>query len=64
MPSDLTPITATVEQFKTLSGLGKTTIFELIKDGSLRSVRLMGRRLIIVESYRDLLARLDDRNGS
>lgn len=58
MPSDLTPITATVAQFKALSGLGKTKIFELIKDGSIRSVRLEGSRLIIVDSYRELLARL------
>lgn len=64
--SSLEPITATVEQFKALSGLGKTTIFELIKDGSLRSVRLMGRRLIIVASYREFLDQLavSDRNGS
>jgi hypothetical protein len=60
------PITATVEQFKAISGLGKTTIFELIKAGSIRSVRLMGRRLIIVDSYRELLDQLaaSDRGGS
>lgn len=55
----MTPITATVEQFGVLSGLGKTTIYELIKAGSIRSVRLHNRRLILVESYRELLASLE-----
>ena len=53
------PITATVEQFRALSGLGKTSIYELIKAGSIRSVRVLGRRLILVESYRGYLASLD-----
>ena len=49
------PITATVEQFAALSGLGRTSIYELINSGALRSVRIMGRRLIVVESYRELV---------
>ena len=57
MPAD--PITATVEQFRALSGLGKTSIYELIKAGSVRSVRVLGRRLILVESYRSYLDSLD-----
>ena len=56
--SDLTPITATVAQFKTISGLGKTTIFELIKAGSIRSVLVHNRRLIIVASYREFIDQL------
>lgn len=47
------PLTATVEQFKRISGLGKTSIYELIKAGDLRSVRICGRRLIVVDSYRE-----------
>jgi len=49
------PITATVNQFAALSGLGRTSIYELIGSGALRSVRIMGRRLIVVESYRELV---------
>lgn len=49
------PITATVERFCELSGLGKTSAKELIRAGALRSVKIMGRRLIIMESYRELV---------
>ncbi len=51
------PLTATVEQFKRLSGLGRMSIYKLIKTGDLRSVLICGRRLIVMESYRDLIAR-------
>jgi hypothetical protein len=51
------PLTATVAQFKRISGLGKTSIYELIKAGDLRSVRICGRRLIVISSYNDLLDR-------
>lgn len=53
------PITATVEQFRALSGLGKTSIYELIKSGSIRSVRILGRRMIILDSYRELISRAE-----
>ena len=55
MKTDADPITATVNQFSVLSGLGRTSIYELINSGALRSVRIMGRRLIVVESYRELV---------
>lgn len=55
----MTQITATVEQFRSISGLGRSTIYELIKSGDIRSVRVLGRRLIIVDSYREFLARLE-----
>ena len=55
MKADGDPITATVDQFSALSGLGRTSIYELINSGALRSVRIMGRRLIVVESYRELV---------
>lgn len=59
MKTDGDPITATVEQFSALSGLGRTSIYELINSGALRSVRIMGRRLIVVESYRELVERAE-----
>lgn len=55
MTSELQPITATVEQFCKLSGLGKTSVFALVKSGQLRSVLVLNRRLIILESYREML---------
>lgn len=57
---DLTAaITATVEEFRAMSGLSKTATYELIKAGSIRSVKIMKRRLIIIDSYRELLASLE-----
>jgi hypothetical protein len=51
------PITATVTQFRRLSGLGKTKIFEMLKEGELQSVRIGRRGLVMMDSYRDLLSR-------
>lgn len=49
------PMTATIAQFSKISGLGKTSIYELINSGELGTVVICGRRLILVESYRNLL---------
>ncbi len=45
------PITATVQQFAKLSGLGKTSIKKMIQSGQIQSIKSCGRRLIVVESY-------------
>jgi hypothetical protein len=45
-------------QFTKLSGLGHTTTWGLIGDGTLRTVAIGRRRLIILESYLQLLERL------
>ena len=37
----------TVEEWKTATGLGNTTVFELMKRGALRSVSVGRRRLIL-----------------
>lgn len=50
-------ITATVKQFAQMSGLGPTSIYALFKSGDLQSVTIGRRRLIILDSYRDLLRR-------
>jgi excisionase family DNA binding protein len=49
------PITATVRQFCRLSGLGKTKVFSLIRDGVIASVKVGGSRLIVLDSYRRLI---------
>jgi predicted DNA-binding transcriptional regulator AlpA len=48
------------EEVATASGLCKTTIDKLIKRGELRSVRILRRRMVFVDSYVDLLRRLED----
>jgi hypothetical protein len=55
-PSDR--ITATITEFRRLSGIGRSRIYELLDAGELESVHLGARRLIIVDSYRRLVARL------
>ncbi|MFD1035958.1 helix-turn-helix domain-containing protein [Sphingomonas hankookensis] len=37
------------------SGMGKTTVYKLINEGSLASVRVGRRRLVIVASLQELL---------
>lgn len=52
------PITATVNDFRKLSGLGRDKIYDLIHTGDLRSVMIGGRRLIVVASYHELIERM------
>ena len=58
MPLDLEPITATIPEFRRLSGIGRSRIYELLDAGQLESIHLGARRLIVVDSYRRLVARL------
>ena len=50
------PITATVKQFETISGLRSTSIYNLIRSGDIVSVTVGRRRLIVLESYRRYLS--------
>jgi hypothetical protein len=51
-------ITATIPRFREISGIGRSKIYELLGAGELESVHLGTRRLIVVDSYRRLVARL------
>jgi hypothetical protein len=44
-----------VEDAQAMSGLGKTTIYELMNTGRLKGFRVDGRRLIVGDSLRALL---------
>jgi hypothetical protein len=57
MPLDLEPITATIPEFRRLSGIGRSKIYELLDAGELESIHLGARRLILVDSYRRLIER-------
>ena len=50
-------ITMPVRQFLAAAGIGHTMLYELIGAGEIESVKIGKRRLIIVQSYLDLLAR-------
>ena len=50
-------ITMPVPQFLAAAGIGRTMLYELIGAGEIESVKIGKRRLIVVQSYLDLLAR-------
>jgi hypothetical protein len=50
-------ITAPVGEFCRLSGLGRTKVYELLGDGTLASITIGKRRLIVLDSYRSLIKR-------
>jgi len=45
-------ITTTVAEFCRLSGLSRSTVYELISDGTIASIMQGRRRLIVLESWR------------
>jgi excisionase family DNA binding protein len=50
-------ITASVKEFQATTGLGHTTVYELIKRGDIESIKIGRKRLIILNSYLRLIAR-------
>jgi len=50
------PITATVPVFCRLAGIGRSKVYELIATGDLDSILCGGRRLIVIDSWRRLVA--------
>jgi excisionase family DNA binding protein len=57
MPDLDVPITATIRRFCELSGISRSRVYELLDDGSLESVYVGARRLILIDSYRKLIER-------
>lgn len=49
------PITVTVTEAKRVTGLGNTTIYVLLGNGRLKSTKVGTRRLIYMDSIRELL---------
>jgi hypothetical protein len=54
---DLEPITATIPEFRRISGIGRSRIYELLDAGELESIHIGSRRLILIDSYRRLIER-------
>jgi excisionase family DNA binding protein len=52
------PVTITVQCAQAITGLGHTTIYELLKSGRLKSTTVGGRRLIFFDSIEELLGRV------
>lgn len=51
----LPPITVTVAELRRLSGLGRSTIFEMLRRGELERVKFGARTLIVLASYQRLV---------
>lgn len=54
--TSIPPLTVTVAETKRLSGLGATTIYQLLKEGKLEGLTIGKRRLITYASIQRLLA--------
>jgi excisionase family DNA binding protein len=48
-----------IEVAAKISGLGRTTLFALVKSGELKSIRVGRRRLVTREALQDLLTRFE-----
>jgi excisionase family DNA binding protein len=51
----LEPLTVTVQEARRLTGLGNTTLYRLIGEGKLRTVKVGARTLVIYPSLKLLL---------
>jgi hypothetical protein len=49
-------ITAPIDRFCELAGIGRSKVYELIGAGELESVVLGGRRLVVIDSWLRLIA--------
>jgi len=50
-------ITVPVGEFCRLAGIGRSLVYEMIGDGRLESILIGKRRLIVLDSYRQLIER-------
>jgi hypothetical protein len=54
---DIDIITATIPEFRRLSGISRSRIYELLDAGEIDSIHIGTRRLVLIESYRRLIER-------
>lgn len=50
-------ITAPVNEFARLSGLGVSTVWGMVRSGALESIAIGRRRLVVIASYHALIER-------
>lgn len=63
-PMEMTPLALTITQAVTVSGIGRTMIFELIKTGKLKARKVGRRTLIATSDLREMIDNLPLREGS
>jgi excisionase family DNA binding protein len=52
-------ITISVDEAMSATGIGKTMLYELLNDGSIRSILVGKRRLVIVQSIHEWVAAME-----
>jgi excisionase family DNA binding protein len=52
-------ITISVDEAISATGIGKTMLYELLGDGSIRSIKVGKKRLIILESIHEWIANME-----
>ena len=52
-------ITISVADAMSATGLGKTSMYELLNDGSIRSFKVGKKRLVILESIHEWIANME-----
>lgn len=62
-PEQTSPFALAIADVSRRTGIGRTTLFNLIRDGRLRAVKVGSRTLIRVEDLTEFLARLPDARG-
>lgn len=55
--TDTDIITATIPEFRRLSGISRSRIYELLDAGEIESVYIGARRLVLIDSCRRLIER-------
>lgn len=54
----ISPMAMTVKDAVKFSGISRTVLYELIRDGKLRAKKLNQHRLILVDSLREFISNL------
>jgi excisionase family DNA binding protein len=56
--SQIEPLSVTVRRASELTGIGQTKLWEMIGAGVIESVKIAGRRLLLYESLKKLVAQV------
>jgi excisionase family DNA binding protein len=54
-PTNLRPLSVTVDDALALSGIGRTTLYDLIAKNTIETIKIGRRRLVVYESLARLL---------
>ncbi|MFF4775358.1 helix-turn-helix domain-containing protein [Microtetraspora fusca] len=64
MTGDLSPLLVRPEMAAELLGIGRTKVYELIRSGALRSVRIGGLRRVSATALAEFVAHLEEEEAA